>query len=661
MGINVPDLDDREFEEIFEEVKRQIPVHSDEWTDHNTHDTGIAILEMLSWISETYTYQLDRVTDAHREKYLRLLGLSRQPPQPATTRVSVTPPPDAEGAVVPAGEPLSVDDRSGVTKTFETVTETELTEAQLAKVVIHAGDDAVNKTTEARTDNTHFQAFGDDPARGDAIYLGLDGDPFSEAETLTLTVDFHDEDLPEPATHGDIDETFDPSVEVSWQYCTSYQHWEDDEVWADLTVLEDETNAFYRGGTITLETVPGWDLATETSDDAHLFGQESGLVWIRCRIDEPGYEFPPRLDTIRLNVLEVSHQQTIEDELLRRADETLETTIQSNQEFFFEEAPVLEAEISIDGEQWTEVDDLDRSGPTANHYELNYSTGSITFGDGMNGSKPPVGKHVVAKQYVHGGGTDGNISADSHWEFKREDEELTDGVLLEDVSVTPTASATGGTDMESIDDAMDRFKRDFKRTYRAATLDDYVYAATHTPGLRFGRAHATTRNRHTAGGHEYSEIDVVVVPYSMQAKPMPSKGFIDAVETHLERTRLLTDPVTVLEPTYVDIGVDIVISALPGYTEAELTTTIRETLYTYLHAIDGTPWPFGQSLYTADVRVVIEKISGVRSVHDITLSAHGEEQIDDHGNVLIANTALLSLSENDVTVTVDDETGGESR
>jgi len=44
--------------------------------------------------------------------------------------------------------------------------------------------------------------------------------------------------------------------------------------------------------------------------------------------------------------------------------------------------------------------------------------------------------------------------------------------LLPDVEVEPLGPATGGTDMESISDALDRFKRDLKVPYRGVTLDD---------------------------------------------------------------------------------------------------------------------------------------------------------------------------------------------
>jgi predicted phage baseplate assembly protein len=660
MGLNVPDLDRLEYEEVFEEARRQIPVHTDEWTDHNAHDTGIAILEMLAWLSETYSYQLDRITDEEREKHLQLLGVERRPPEPATAELSVTPPPGADGVVIPAGTKLVTDDRSGVERHFETMVDETLVEADLEMVVTNAGDDTVNNTTEAKTENTHFYAFGGDPQPGDALYLGFDADPFESAETLELTIDFHDEDLPEPATHGDRPNRFEPSVDLDWQYCTDYEHWDFEPSWASLEVVEDTTNALYQGGIIRLEEPLDWTIDTEAVEQASVLGQRSGLVWIRCRVETPGYEIPPRLNAILLNVLDVSHRNTIEDELLTRADETLETTIESNQTFAFRNAPVIEADVVVDGEAWTEVQDFDASTPSDRHYVLDNQAGAITFGDGINGAKPPLGEHVVAERYVHGGGTDGNVTEQTDWEFDHGGAQLTDGIGYDDVEIEPMGPATGGTDMESVDEAIDRFRRDLKRTYRASTLEDYSYVAKHTPGVRFGRAYATTQVRETTHGMEVEEIKVVVVPYSTQSRPQPSEGFIDAVTEHLNRNRLVTDPVRVHEPTYVTVGADIVVSALPGYTDAEVSQKIRDRLYEYLHPVtgfDGDGWPFGQPLYATEVEDIVAALPSVQSVERVTLTASGDEEIDDYGNVLIPETALLTASMDDISVSMAESDG----
>jgi predicted phage baseplate assembly protein len=666
--MKIPQLDDREFTEIFEEARRQLPVHSEEWTNHNPNDTGIAILEVLAWLSETYSYQLDTITDADWQKFLQLLGISRHPPEPATVELSATVSDAVDGFVIPAGEKLVADDQSGGKKTFETILDETLVSERLERVVTQAGGDTVNNTMEAETANTTFAALGEDPQAGNAMYLGFDGDPLSATKTrntLELTIDYYDADLPDPATHGDRPSRFEPTVELEWEFCTDYDNWDDDESWASLSVLRDETNSLYSGGVVRLAKPEPWTVDQDTVDSVSVLDQEPGLVWIRCRLEEAGYEILPLLTTIRLNVIDIAHQATVTDELLHRADETLETTIQAGQEYFFDQQPVLEAEIVVDGEQWTEVTDFDRSGPTDRHYVLDNRRGSVTFGNGINGTKPPVGEHVLAERYVHGGGADGNVTASTEWEFKEADKELQNGVTLGDIDISQMGPATGGADMESIDEALERFRRDLKETYRASTLDDYRYIATRTPGLRFGRAHATTEQRETVTGETVDEIQVTVVPYSTRPRPQPSDGFRNAVQEHLDRNRLVTDVVRVVDPTYVTIGGTIVVSVVPGYSDADVIRDVQSELTTYLHPLsgyDGTGWPFGQLIYTTNVEEIVETLPSVQAVDELGLTASGEADLDEYGNIQLPEAALPTLVEDDLTIAVTSEgTGGNRR
>lgn len=667
MGLDIPDLDDRTFEEIFEEARRQIPVYSDEWSDHNAHDTGIALLELLAWISETYTYQINRITDDHREKYLQLLGVRRQPPQPSTAEIVIDPPAGTDGLVIPAGTQFTVDDHSSIPKRFEVDRDTRLVEPSLVRIITQSGGDLVDNTTENETEKTQFYAFGEEPARGDAVYFGFEDDPFEAADHLRLSVDFYDADMPSPATHGSRAETFEPSVAVRWQYCTSYPHWEDPGAWADLPVVGDETKSFYRGGSVTLEQPVGW-VVDETVGDVAVLEQSPGKIWLRCVVETAGYEVPPRLNAVRLNAVRLGHRRTVTDELLRRADETLETTVEAGQEFVFSHDPVLEADIEIAGEQWTEVEDFDRSSSTDRHYVLDYDRGAIRFGNGINGAIPPVQQHVTATRYVSGGGTQGNISERSEWEFtanqaigglETDDDSLDfgngDSVALDAIDLTPIGPAHGGTDMESIEAAVDRFRRDLKRPYRATTLSDFAALAKHTPGLRFGRTHAVKSLRETEFGVEIPEISVVVVPYSTNLRPIASEGFLNAVQTQLEANRLLTDPVEVTSPTYVEIGMTITVSAMTGYSETDLTEAIREKMISYLDPLagfDGDGWPFGRPLYVTDVAHAADSLAGVQAVSSVQLSANHEKEIDSHGNVVIDDTALLAPSVDEITVVV---------
>ena len=49
------------------------------WTDHNAHDPGITLLELMAWYKEMQQYQMDQMTPAVQRKLLELLDCSPFP------------------------------------------------------------------------------------------------------------------------------------------------------------------------------------------------------------------------------------------------------------------------------------------------------------------------------------------------------------------------------------------------------------------------------------------------------------------------------------------------------------------------------------------------------------------------------------------------------
>lgn len=70
--------------------------------------------------------------------------------------------------------------------------------------------------------------------------------------------------------------------------------------------------------------------------------------------------------------------------------------------------PELEVAVSVDGGRWIQVEDFDSSGPNDAHFVLDRESGSITFGDGSHGRRPPAGSRIQAT-YRYGGSAQGNV------------------------------------------------------------------------------------------------------------------------------------------------------------------------------------------------------------------------------------------------------------
>src|ERR1044071_2212541 len=98
MPINLPNLDDRTYDDLIREARSLIPAYTpDEWTNHNASDPGITLIELFAYLSEMLIYRLNRVTDANRYAFLKLLDPTFVPP--ATQSAG------GERGVVPAPAP----------------------------------------------------------------------------------------------------------------------------------------------------------------------------------------------------------------------------------------------------------------------------------------------------------------------------------------------------------------------------------------------------------------------------------------------------------------------------------------------------------------------------------------------------------------------------
>lgn len=682
MGVEIPDLDDRAYEDLLEDARKRIPAVDDAWTDHNAHDPGITILELLAWLAESYRYQLDQIEPRHRRKYAQLLGVSPRPPQPATAAVRVAPNPSVAGETVAAGTRLVADD-GATERSFETTRDVVLTGASVAKVFTDTPEGRTDLTPAAAAEGTYFHAFGETAAAGSTLYLGFETDPLaSELAPLELHVDSHADNLPSRAAHGDEPVEFEPTVDLSWEYCTDYRAWESTTAWQSFDVLADTTHSLYDTGWVTLGH-PGPDSwQGVAARDTRVLDQDEGYAWIRVQLETPGYEIPPQLRRGRTNVLPVAHRVAVDEERLTRADGADETNARPHQRFEFEHVPVLDAEVQVGDDTWThtaDVDpydradrtpkrgpvefttrnDFDASGPDDQHYVLDHTDGAVRFGDNIRGSVPDADEPVVAS-YVHGGGPDGNVPADSDWWFPpppatEPDVDWAAPMVVRNAGVSPLGPATGGRAAEDVIDALERLRRDLDRPFRAVTAADCESVALNTPGLRFGRARAVVVDGDEDGDCvDHDEIQVVVVPFSPPAidRPMPSDGFLEAVDCHLASHRLLTDRVTATAPTYVGIGITVEVELDPGYVADRRIAAVEDALDEFLSPLrgfDGDGWPFGRSVYYSELYERVGDVAGVDCVTDIDVVASGEGTVVDDV-IDIPDTALVAPTDHTVLV-----------
>ncbi|MGK7899310.1 MAG: baseplate J/gp47 family protein [Xenococcus sp. (in: cyanobacteria)] len=73
MPLELPDLDDRNYDDLVQEALSMIPTYTEKWTNHNPSDPGITLIEMFAYLTEMLLYRQNRVTEANRLMFLQLL------------------------------------------------------------------------------------------------------------------------------------------------------------------------------------------------------------------------------------------------------------------------------------------------------------------------------------------------------------------------------------------------------------------------------------------------------------------------------------------------------------------------------------------------------------------------------------------------------------
>jgi predicted phage baseplate assembly protein len=641
MALPAPNLDDRTFQDIVNEVRSRIPYYTPEWTDHNLSDPGITLIELFAWMTETILYRLNKTPDKNYIKFLELLGVRLTPASPAsaeiTFKLSVAQP---GPVVIPEGTEVA-------TVRTETQEAVVFTTDEAATIEPPTLDHFLVTQDHARFDDRLVflqgpdaaQQGADDPAArgfdlfqnvresGNAFYLGY-------SHRLPGTVLSATLDCAELGAPG-VNPSNPP---LRWEY------WDEDEYrWVPFSkqstseawLEADETRGLNQRGRVVLH-VP------REAGKTLVNGREA--YWLRCLLtpwtpEQGSYEVSPRLRSL---ISESIGGRALASNAARVAGEVLGVSNgKPGQAMRASRTPMLalrpDETVEVertDGagwEAWEQVADFSESGPDDKHFVCDPVNGEVQFGplvrspggrETRHGAVPPRGAHVRLGSYRAGGGAAGNVGRDT----------LT--VLVTSIpfiaSVTNRPAATGGADPEGIESAKLRGPRVLRTRDRAVTEEDFEYLALRaSPAVARARC-IQPRELGADGAPLPGVINVLLVPavpfrpqrLTPQDLDLPREVF-DEVAVYLDERRLLTTAVMVDRPSYVWVSIEARVRARRGLNPGQIQAAVEERLYRFIHPVyggqDGAGWPFGRSLFLSDVFAQVQSLPGVEYVEDLRI------------------------------------------
>ena len=276
--------------------------------------------------------------------------------------------------------------------------------------------------------------------------------------------------------------------------------------------------------------------------------------------------------------------------------------------------------------QWSEVRTLLDAGPGERAYAITTDEDdvvTVNFGDGGLGRIPVAGVDNLRARYRTGVGRKGNVGANTITQMVSN--------LPQVLSVTNPASATGGSDRESVDSIKRQAPRNLRTLWRAVTAEDYKTLAEGLPGV----AKATVVCGGAGEGHFFGQVNVYIVP---EGGGLPSEDLKSQVETFLGEREMLNAVTVARDPVYVPIVISLQVTVKEEYLREDTRARVQRALESFL---DQAGVDFGMAVYESDVLGLSRGLEGVH--HADLLFLHRQDAAPGVANVILAKKEVPVL------------------
>ena len=266
-------LDDQRYADIVREAVGRLPWLCPQWTDHNAHDPGITILELMAWYKEMLQFQMDQLTPSLRRELLGLAGVTPLQAQPAVCALEVSPDEPARPMLSRLSSQQEV--------SFELLEPVLPRRIRLERMLVERD----GQTTDVRdllAGSVDLQPFWFGGRSGSELRLGFAGEAGGVIHLWFEITPPHGA-ARNPFADGQL-----PPRDILWTF----------EGVGAAQPLADETHALSQSGYVQLDTPADWPADAD------------GLHWLRLTLTRPGCEEQPRLRGVSDRRYQAAQQQT---------------------------------------------------------------------------------------------------------------------------------------------------------------------------------------------------------------------------------------------------------------------------------------------------------------------------------------------------------------
>jgi predicted phage baseplate assembly protein len=633
-------LDDTNFEALFESARLVIPVVAPDWTDHNFHDPGITLIDLLAWAADQQIYALGHSRLDERLGYAALLGLRPRGPSPASGLIW----PPAGVSLLPTGIALERGKRIEPTRAeaprFTAAHDVYLIPARLAalRTMTAAGEQIAWPSAEPPRGSV-LLPFGASPARGARLELTLDGSVLTEEPDPKrrpfLSIGFRTEEKPQDAS--------DPVEPRQGRLRARLRaELQSGNRTVRLPIWHDQTAGFTRSGVLLIDLTPTWDPPTVSPSSLRLTLRSAQLP------------VPPRLSAVAINVVPV--RQEIVQDVPALGDPPIRSTGLPDQQVQLDAqrtrfgkgvaTPKVTVEQAGTRKAWTLSRDLSTAGPKDEVFAFDTANAVIRFGNGVNGKIPPAGADL-AVSCLGCSGIDGNLPAGMKWKVPDTKTEFHNPEPMR-----------GGADRLDVAELRRQARRKLAADRPLVTDVDLAAAALACRDLRVGRAHVLDEfDPRRRPGHAGATRTLVVVRDDSGSEPgveTESTAWLRALRQRLMPNLPLGDRVRIIGPLYMDLRLRAQLVIAPNRNAAAIREKARCLLEARLAPVAAAPggdfWPLGRDVAPHDLMGWLRRIDGVVAVRELRIGSRVNRVGDEPLKIPRHGLPRLLLEPDDISI-----------
>ena len=653
MPFPVPNLDNRTFQGIVDELKQRIPLYCPEWTDHNVSDPGVTLIELFAYVVEQMLYRMNQIPEQHYLQFAKWLGVQRRQPKAARANVGFW-------LSSPPKSPLLIPRE---TRVATTQTETQPSQEyvlekdfivyapKLKKIIpAHGNQQPIIDVKEDGyfVDRPSISVFSPKrPVKDDCLYLGFDtGEVISKGNTkqaidlshhmleIAVSVEFN-------AAGGGRREAPYSIAAFSNQKGDGDHNNEGNWIVCDFVDFTENMN---KDGAISF-ILPGMP-------PAELFRQRPHQ-WLRIKLisDDVYSDESPLLR--RVVVSSVGFTTSVVHAHEEAIDEFVGISSGlPGQRFRLQSSPVLQRLVDQKGERqgstkqsdlstevlcvtskgtteaWTEVEDFANASAEGEVYTLDSYSGEIRFGPAIRaadgtfrhyGAVPPTGAELRFTKYRYGSaGVEGDVGKGMINTLKTSDPNIKRVENLE--------PATGGVSAETLEELKLRLTHQLVTPQRAVTAADFEFLGQqqfnhdHSQNL-VGKIWCPNSIRMEGGASDseraqtpsvsQSQMSSIVRVYMLptvhdvstlltQMQSQQTKDLIQNLQQYLQKRCLVTTRVSVDTPKIMWLSAIVSVHTMGTVNKPAVTQQILALLNQFINPFIGGPngdgWKWGQQV-----------------------------------------------------------------